>query len=222
MDVFKNQRGIFNPDDFQEYGITIIGCGSLGSFMAATLAKMGVKKFDLWDDDIVDEHNVTTQFYSKEWIDKPKVDAIKDFIIKQSPLPQHEITVNTHKKKFQIDSLIDSPIVIVCPDNMDTRKDAFEVAKTNDNVQLFMDMRMGGITYHIYTVDLTTDFDWYEKTLHKKEESANIPCTEKGIIFNVLGCCSFAASQLKKIFMNEPYDAQLMFGYDMMEVMKVV
>ena len=219
--VFKNQLGIFRPDQFEEFGVTIIGCGSLGSFMAITLAKMGVTEFELWDPDTIEEHNLTTQFFDKSALKKSKASVVRDLIIAQSPYIEADLRITTHKQRFDADSQVTTPIVITCPDNITTREVVYDVAKNSEHVKLMIDLRMGGIVFKIFTIDLTSNTTWYEETLHSEEDADRGPCTEKGIIFNVLGCCSFAASQLKKIFKNEPYDKELNFGYDTMEVMRI-
>ena len=48
---------LFNPSKVRDR-IHIIGCGSVGSTIAELLMRYGLKKFDLYDFDIVEEKNI--------------------------------------------------------------------------------------------------------------------------------------------------------------------
>ncbi len=49
--------------------VSILGCGASGSALGLQLAKLGVPMLGLWDADIVEEHNLSNQYYpnSEEW-----------------------------------------------------------------------------------------------------------------------------------------------------------
>ena len=68
------------PDSMRGIGINIIGVGAVGSFAALALAKMGFKNIKVFDDDKVEEHNISNQFYKLADIGKLKVDALAGMI----------------------------------------------------------------------------------------------------------------------------------------------
>ena len=57
---FSRQINIFNPFDTR-IKITLFGCGSGGSFIALTLAKLGFNFIDVYDFDTVEEVNKALQ-----------------------------------------------------------------------------------------------------------------------------------------------------------------
>ena len=50
----------FQPETVSE-NIHIIGCGAIGSILAFSLAKLGLTKIVLYDEDVVEDKNVANQ-----------------------------------------------------------------------------------------------------------------------------------------------------------------
>lgn len=73
----------------REKSLLIAGCG-IGSSVAVCAARMGFEKFILVDGDVVDPHNLNRQFYEQDDIGKPKVDGLKDKILRINPQAQVE------------------------------------------------------------------------------------------------------------------------------------
>ncbi len=72
--------------------VGIAGCGGLGSNAAVALARVGIGKLILVDFDRVEASNLNRQYYFREQIGQPKVEALKQNIHAIDP----EITVETH------------------------------------------------------------------------------------------------------------------------------
>lgn len=68
----------------REKTLLIAGCG-IGSSVAVCAARLGFEKFVLVDGDVVDPHNLNRQFYEFADIGKPKVDGLKDKILRINP-----------------------------------------------------------------------------------------------------------------------------------------
>ena len=60
----------------KEMRVVVIGCGSIGSHVTVALARLGVKKFILIDDDKVEEKNVRNQVFLKHQVGLEKVEAL--------------------------------------------------------------------------------------------------------------------------------------------------
>lgn len=205
---YIRQLTIFNPDDYKNLEISIIGCGSVGSFTALALAKMGMKKLALWDFDKVRRHNLPNQFYMEKHLNKDKIESLIDLV--------HNFTSEVklkNKGKLTNKSVILSDIVILTTDTMKSRKLAYEKSKLL--TRYLIDARMGGQVMVIYTVDLKNpeQVKNYEKTLHSDEEAEDIKCTEKSIIYNVLGVGSMICNQLKKQLNKELYPFMVSLDY---------
>lgn len=193
---YMRQSSIINIKDYEDNKVSIIGCGAIGSYVGTSLAKLGLVKFELWDFDKVEEHNLPNQFFFEEDTGKPKVDATE----KMMRLINSKCKIVTHKQKFDKDSVLNSNIVIICVDTMASRKEIFEYAKKDKGITLFIDTRMGGLEGQIYFIDMEDkkEIANYEASLFSDEQAVRERCTERAIIYTVLGMASFLCCNLVK------------------------
>lgn len=194
---YTRQNGIINIKAYRDNKIAIIGCGAIGSFTAISLAKMGLTNFFLVDFDIVEEHNIPNQFFGVSDIGKNKVDSTIKYMREFNP----ECNIHTHIGKFTSKLGFDkSKIVISCVDNMETRRLIFNTAQKDKNVQLLIDGRMNGLQAQIYAIDMTNgqEIGLYQNTLFGDNEAVQGRCTERSILFTVLGIASFICNQIVK------------------------
>lgn len=202
---FTRQKEIFNPEE-QELNIFIVGAGSTGSFIALTLAKLGFENINVIDFDKVEAHNIPNQFYRSEDIGEHKVVALQNIIEDFTGL---EIGVFDEKinEKSELDYLDLDSLVVLCVDNMKTRKIIYE--KIKDYPIKLIDTRFGGEGYQIYSIDLEKEEDkeFYEKTL--KSEIKEAPCGEKSVIYTILSLASECSNIVKKMDKKENYPRTL-------------
>ena len=71
----------FNPNKVNNKEVHIIGVGAVGSFIALTLAKLGLQKLTIWDFDTVEETNVANQVYTQKDVGKLKTEALKQHLL---------------------------------------------------------------------------------------------------------------------------------------------
>lgn len=188
---YMRQTDIFNPDDYEDRQIEIIGAGGIGSFTALALAKLGLKKIRVWDGDKVEPHNIPNQLHLIKAVGMDKVQSTKA-LCKQLAGVEIE-TVN----KFWADGDgTEKPlegVVISAVDHIrktqqhptSGREELWEALKTNAKVELLIDARIGGETIHIYSLRPVNDiflWKWYEETLFPEEEIAEEACTARAII----------------------------------------
>jgi molybdopterin/thiamine biosynthesis adenylyltransferase len=97
MDVFSRNTGILETDVMLNKGVLIMGCGSVGSLAVLELARAGVGRFLLIDDDILGYHNICRHQCGIADVGKYKTDAIKERILQINP----EATVELRHCKIQ-------------------------------------------------------------------------------------------------------------------------
>jgi len=104
-------------DKLTEAKVAIIGVGGLGSAAAELLARAGVGKLLLVDNDIVEECNLGRQFFSKEDIGKSKClatyEKLQDFTSME-----YKVTMLEERNVMMLQ---DYDLVLDCTDNMRTR-----------------------------------------------------------------------------------------------------
>ncbi len=182
MDTPVNRAHIRSLDIFdprKAKPVNIIGCGSIGSFLAENLAKMGFKKFFLYDKDIVGEENIGCQNFGWEDIGKPKVEALKNILLSRTPVLEEDIVIipefvtlsSRNLKRF---------ISFLGVDSMKARKEIWTLLK--GKIPLFVDGRIGGETVRVFSVrPQKLDIDFYESTLYTDDEAEDLPCTARNV-----------------------------------------
>jgi hypothetical protein len=207
--------GLIDVERLHTSPIKIIGTGSVGSFTCLSLVKMGAHNIEVWDDDMIDEVNISNQFYRIKDIGEYKVDALQSLIS-----DFENVSIINHVDKHQGGDDL-SGIVIVALDSMLPRKRIWNSIKGKDNVELFIDPRMGGRVARIYAVNPKTGINEYEKTLYTDDESAPERCTERTIIYNVLGISSMICKLIEDHFSTPVVGCQeLILDYATYTLMK--
>ncbi len=97
------------------YHATILGTGSLGSFISTALSNLeNIYEITIVDYDIVNRNNLKNSIYNQSHLGEYKVNALQDILSKLNP----EIKINTYNIKYQegFTDIIKSDIVIDCRD----------------------------------------------------------------------------------------------------------
>lgn len=193
-ETYKRQTGIFNPLN-QNINITLIGAGSVGSFIALNLAKLGFCNIEIIDFDVVEEHNLPNQFYRIKDIGKPKVEALKDIV---SEFTGFDLTIRNEKiTKDSYLELDENRIYVVSVDNMEARKTIYSILKETPLRVIDCGMGGEGYTIQIFKMDNESDLKKYEHFLSQKFK--DLPCGFQTIIYNILSIASETCNILKRI-----------------------
>ena len=184
--------------------MTIIGAGGIGSFTALTLAKMGFEDITVMDNDTVEEHNIPNQFYRYRDLGEPKVEALENILEEFT-----NTTIDYEPIRFEKDTLIESQgLWIMAVDNMSTRQNIYDLAYKHHNlIAGIIDGRMGGQQAEVYTVNIQNRMERaaYKNTLWEEAETAQVPCTERAVIYNVLWIASTIANSARLLLEKKPY-----------------
>jgi len=141
---FSQQHKLLDPKAPKP--VTLIGAGAVGSVVAFAIAKMGVPKLDVWDDDDVSEHNVPMSMYRPKDFMSPKLKALRKIVKDFSGL-----TIGIHPAK-RADQEPFSGTVILCVDGMDARRGIWKHVRMNPDVDLLIDTRTAGKLLWVFAV----------------------------------------------------------------------
>lgn len=83
--LFSRNTGLLESGEMLEKCAVLVGCGSVGSFVAMELARSGVGKFVLCDTDTLEIHNICRHQCGFSDLGRYKVDAVKDKILDINP-----------------------------------------------------------------------------------------------------------------------------------------
>lgn len=174
-EAFSRSIGIINPN--QTKPVAIIGCGSIGSGAALALAKMGFRKFILYDGDYVGPENIGCQMFGWSDVGQKKTEALKRLLIEFSPLTDEDITCYDWVDAGTVFSRI---LTVVAVDSMKVRSLVWAKAR---RVPFLVDGRIGGQTIRVFSVipTLQEHREFYEETLYSDEEASELPCTQRNV-----------------------------------------
>lgn len=84
-DLFSRNTGLFESAEMLKKFAVIIGCGSVGARVALELARAGVGKFLLIDDDILKPHNICRHTHGMRDLGRFKADLLREDILNIDP-----------------------------------------------------------------------------------------------------------------------------------------
>lgn len=169
---YSRQVNILNPEEFNTK-INIIGAGATGSWVAFSLAKMGLSNLHIYDFDEVGMHNLPNQMFGVRDIDRNKALSIRNIIKLFTGF-----TVNARNEKVD-GSVPLQGIVFVLTDTMKSRKDIYNRAiKNNPSIDLLIETRMDLRGGRIYVVDPKDreQTKMYEQTFYSDDEAEVSAC----------------------------------------------
>jgi tRNA A37 threonylcarbamoyladenosine dehydratase len=143
MSRYKRQIDIIKAKDLTP-PIHIIGAGGIGSWTALTLAKVGCSNITVYDNDIVEDHNIASQFYKESQLGMSKVKALRENILEQTGF---EINIF---KNIKEEEFIVSNLVLITVDSMEERIRLGKLYKDMDNY--IIDARMGGLSMELHSI----------------------------------------------------------------------
>ena len=195
LDFFDPNK-ITNP-------IHIIGVGAIGSYIALFLSKLGIKTIHIYDFDTVDEHNITNQVYDTKDLNKEKVEAISEKMLKNNP----DMIVVKHGK-YEKQPLYG--YVFLAVDSIETRRNIAENNRYNNQIKIVIDSRIGLETGQVLAIN------WHNEkeienyiqlcSFNDKETDAKVTAcgVQLSVAPSVLITVSYAISQLINFVNNEP------------------
>ena len=142
---------VFSPDDFGARRIDVIGVGASGSRVVLSLAKLGIENIHVWDDDVVEAHNVPNQAFGMDDVGKLKVEALKDMVKRMTG-----IEIITHAERVNGTQAL-GEVVFLLTDTMSSRKQIWNAGiKYKSRTKLMIETRMGSDQGRVYVINPTT------------------------------------------------------------------
>lgn len=209
-DRYSRQAEIVS-DKIHESHVIIIGVGAVGFDVAQTLTRNGVGKITLFDYDIVEEHNVPTQGWFMDQINKPKVECAAETLLRINP-DIKVIAINDRwrpileKKNARDNGEYDA--IFSCVDSIDMRKRIFEYYLKQDRLPCLFDARIGGEQIRTFSVYDDDSKEHYKNFFYDDAKAFGAGCH----IPMVKHSANIGASTLV-----QQYISHLRFGGEMME-----
>lgn len=171
-------------DSMKNRNVTVVGAGSIGSWLCIFLTRAGVN-VHLYDDDTVEIHNLGGQLMLQETLDMPKVEAVKLTCERLGATG----TVDTYKVKMK-EGMCTTGEVFSCVDSMKSRRIIFNQFMKSES-ELLID---GGILIEDWDVKtvIKPNVDNYEESIQGKDsQTINPLCTYQNTTAVGAQCASF-------------------------------
>lgn len=207
LDIRRHME-LFDGDTF-DTPIHVIGAGATGSWLVLQLAKLGIKGelINVYDFDVVEEHNVPNQAFGVLDIGGAKVQRLQDIVVTETAT-----TVNIFNEKYEAQRL--SGYVFLMVDSMAERKRIFDQSiKMKRAVKLLVEPRMGldvGRVYNVEPMDLK-QVERYEDCFYSDEEAEVSACgTSMTVITTAMAISSWCVRQLINHHAGEELDNEIL------------
>lgn len=208
LDVRRHAE-LFDPYTFNT-PVTIIGAGATGSWLALSLAKLGITDITVWDFDIVEEHNVPNQAFLTVQVGETKVEALYNVVIANTGTEiKYKNDKFTHQRLYGI--------VFLMVDSMKARKEIWEASiRMKSAVKLLVEPRMGlneGRIYNVNPTDLN-HIKRYEDCWYSDDEAEVSACgTSQTVITTALSVASWCARQLINHHADVELDNEILIDF---------
>ena len=183
---FERNKDLIDQNQLKD--VSVIGCGGIGSALAVQMGIMGWERVMFWDDDMLEEHNLSTTTYPAEHLGNSKSNAALNMLQLFGTRQQMDTSRAYLAKLEPNTSQTITKNVFVCTESMISRRDTYDKWCSNKDRGFFVDMRMGALSVNVSTA--TKENDDYMGTWYDDTEVEDEPCTAKHTIF----CAQFAAS----------------------------
>ncbi len=174
----SQQRQIFDGDFAKP--VTVIGVGAVGSQVAMMLAKLGVPKITVYDEDVIESHNIAASMvYGLDDLGFYKVNVLADHILKHTGIKIKAIN-NMYTRRKPLTNT-----VVACVDTMEARKLIWKKVKKNPNVDILVDTRVAKELISVFAINPCDkeDIAFYENFLYPTSEAHRPTCGRHGISF---------------------------------------
>lgn len=122
--VYDRNRELYDQDKLD--AVHVVGAGGIGTWVAISTAMAGCQEIHLYDEDVLEMHNLNRLPFTREDIGEPKTEVVKNRI--QELRPQAE--VHTHGFVEDEDDLTIDPDreerVVICVDSADANDNVVE------------------------------------------------------------------------------------------------
>lgn len=188
---------IFDPTKYSYLPITIVGAGATGSRVFMSLVELGLTNIVVYDDDIVEPHNLANQAYTHAHIGSPKVKALQLlYHAKCGQLPPHSMEF---KQERVTDQQLEG-MVFLLTDTMSSRREIIG-NQSFDGVLRVFETRMASTHGNVYSFNphLSAERDAWFNSLIDDDQAEVSPC---GSPISVGPTASLIANLVVWEFMN--------------------
>lgn len=205
--AYDRQIAIYDPSS-HDVTVAIIGCGNIGSNAALQLARLGISSFILYDHDVIEAHNLSSQHYDLRHLGKLKVEALAE----QLKALNKTIRLELHPEEYKGQAL-EASILVSAVDSLDIRRAILAGMLASEYVPFVVDGRAGGGQVEVHSQHAT---EWGATI---PEEGDSDPCGARFIAYASAIVGAFICNQVKRQVLGQPVKPRILFHCDTYQIL---
>lgn len=202
---------IYDPEQYANKRVAVIGVGTIGSHLANILARMQVP-MTLYDGDTIEEHNLATQSYGQSDIGKTKVAAVME-----------QLEAIGGVKHYSIEEFYRGPdahdsvdLIASCVDTLDGRR-AIATALIEQGREVpIVDGRVGREQGEVYY--FPNPQAWLDQL---PAEGDVDPCGARFTAYTAYVVAGFMANNIKRLLLSETVTSRIIYEASTSTFLKV-
>ncbi len=210
LTLFRRQRNVLDPTKINPH-CTILGCGSLGSWTAMILAKLGIINFTLIDFDTVGADNLANQAFRVGDISESKVSATACIIQDNSPIAEELHIIQIDNKIDDIKTPVLSDVInttdvyFLMTDNVQSREALYDQIPKD---KIVIDARTGSESFTLFTLKKNGKTDEQYKDIaycFQDGEAEEGDCSVQSVGYSCAAVASMAVNGMIRHLREEPF-----------------
>lgn len=210
LPTYDRQIQIFDPSEYENVSIAIIGLGNIGSNAAIVLARLGLRNFILIDHDHVEAHNLSSQSYTVKDNGKSKAESLAKQLMAINPLCKLDVRIAEYAGE-----VLDASILISAVDSMAIRKSICDAMATNGYAPFVIDGRAGGAQIEVHSQPAS---EWGSTLV---EDADTDPCGARFVCYASTIIGGFIANQVKRHLKGDTVKSRVLFHADTYQILTV-
>ena len=192
---------LYDPANYADKRVALIGVGTIGSHLALTLARMQIP-FTMYDPDTIEEHNLATQAYTRRDIGRYKVDAIA----KQC----EDIGAENILAVAEEFRATPADIIVSCVDSIEARREIARAIMATDHTldehRPIIDGRVGAEQVEVYRYNNAQD--WLGALPAQADTD---PCGARFTAYTANVCAGLMANNIKRELLGQPVMKRILY-----------
>lgn len=208
--TYDRQIQIFDPAEYEDAKIAIIGLGNIGSNTAIVLARLGLKKFILIDHDHVEAHNLSSQSFTVKDAGKSKAESLAKQLMAINPACVLDIRVAEYAGE-----VLDASVLVSAVDSMAIRQSICDAMTANGYAPYVIDGRAGGAQIEVHSQPAS---EWGSTLV---EDADTDPCGARFVCYASTIIGGFIGNQVKRHLKGESVKSRVLFHADTYQILTV-
>ena len=163
--------------------VGLIGLGTVGSWAAPLILKLGVRELEIWDDDTIEWANVDCQMYGGDHVDRSKAEVVNELLLTMGHIHPHtQLVINKGRFELPKRGVIPPDVLVSAVDNWAGREAILSWAARGSKA--YIEARMMARWSVVHAIEPSkANVKWMRGTFGVDGEGPAVQCGNRGTAF---------------------------------------